>query len=55
MIKNKTLHINFIFKVYLKLVKNILSFQINFYFTKNHKTIFKTYFLKLFLQIITKV
>ena len=34
MIKNKILHIKNIFKILKKYVKNILSFQTNFYSTK---------------------
>ena len=51
MIKNKTLNINFIFKIYLKILKydkNILDFQIDFYFRKLLITVFKYCSQKLF-------
>ena len=54
MIKNKTLNINFIFKIYLKILKydkNILDFQIDFYFRKLLITVFKYYSQKLFWTI----
>ena len=48
MIKNKILDIKIIFKTYLKIlkqIKNILSFQTNFYSTKHYIMIFENYFL----------
>ena len=39
MIKNETLGMKIIFKI----IKNILSFQINFCFIKHRTTIFKNY------------
>ena len=50
MIKNKAIDINIIFETYLKILKigkTLLSFQMDFCFTK-HYTILKNYFLELF-------
>ena len=50
MIKNKVIDINIIFETYLKILKigkTLLSFQMDFCFTK-HYTILKNYFLELF-------
>ena len=43
MIKNKFVDIKFIFKILKKQVKNISHFQTDIYFTKYHKTVFKTH------------
>ena len=52
MIKYQTLHIIVISKIYLRTyenqVKNISSSQIEFYFTKHYRIIFKKYFQKHF-------
>ena len=42
-IKNKFVDIKFIFKILKKQVKNISHFQTDIYFTKYHKTVFKTH------------
>ena len=44
MIKNKTLYVKIIFKTYLKMIKNILESQTNFYSTKFQRIVFKNYF-----------
>ena len=46
MIKNKVLDI----KINFKSIKNILNFQIDFYFIKHHKIILKNCSQKLFFQ-----
>ena len=57
MIKNKILNIKIIFKIYLKTLKISLKhfkFSNRFLYYINQKIIFKNYFLKLFLIIVTK-
>ena len=58
MIKNKVVNIKIIFKIYLKILKNILGFKQTFVLQnikeQFSKTIFKNYFSKLFLKIVTK-
>ena len=39
MIKNKVMNIKIILKTYLKILKTILNFQINFYSIKHHKIV----------------
>ena len=53
MIKNKTINVKIIFKTYLKILK-IFIFSNKFLFIQLYKTVFKNYFLKLFLKIIIK-
>ena len=50
MIKNKTLNI----KLFLKQVKNILNFQINFCFTKINEQFLKTVIKNNFFRIVLK-
>ena len=50
MIKNKVMDIKIILKIYLKILKTILGFQTNFYFTKYQRKVFKNYFFKTILE-----
>ena len=50
MIKNKTLYIKFIVKIYLKILKTTLGFQTDFYFIKYQEKSFQKLFLKIILE-----
>ena len=57
MIKNKVLKIKVIFETYLKTYKTSqehFKFSNSFHSTKHQKTVFKNYFLEVFLKILPK-